>query len=217
MPFATGVDRRPFVTCSLWPQVSASLLGAVPKEFCRDAPPAAIEAMEMGQDNQDRSPDNRTVGRGFNASATIVERSQINSAPTDGGGSFATALQFNNCRSTLPRSPRLRQRLQEQQKSPSYKQQRGAPIAVISAGDEKGTGDRNRQERSRRRLAAFLEKKAALSEAPLSAPVPAVDHGVGRYTTSPRSPGLGAARSGGDGHRGGERGGVLDGNTRFGL
>lgn len=185
---------------SILQQVSTSLLGVVPEEFCRDAPPAAVAATEAGRRGKDGGPDSPAVGR---------ERSPPTAAIAKGNKTRTPAASAGGGDSTSSRSPRVRQRLQQQQqRSPSPKCQRGQSTAVSSAGDEEGVRRRSREERSRRRLAAFLEGQAALTGAPAPVPDTAVSQGV---DASAASPGLSAVGGASDG------GGVCDVNTRCGA
>lgn len=182
-------------------QVSTSLLGVVPEDFCRDAPAVAVGRTES-----------LACGRGLSSTAIIEKGGQAkpSAAPSGGGGSSNAGCQLNSCHSTSPRSPRLPQQQQKQQQSsPKSKRQRGAPTAITSVGDEDGTEERSREERSRRRLAAFLEGQVALSEAPAPVPATAVGQGVDSSIKSPRPPGSGAI--GGDDLGGGGSGGLGDG------
>lgn len=173
-------------------QISASLFGVVPEDFCRDAPPASAAAIHhTGQQRNGGGPDNSTTGIGLNSTATIANERQRHApaSPAAGGDSKS------------PRSPpRLRQRLQQpqQQQSPKPWRQRGPPTAATSAGDEEGGRERNREERSRRRLAAFLEGHGVVTGAPAPVPSTAVDGGIGSFVKSPRSPGLGEFGSASD-------------------
>ena len=171
------VDLLPNIYFTNKRQVSTLLFGVVPEEFCRDAPPAAAAA---GDGDHSISPKRTSEGS--------------------------------------PRSPHSRQhqkqqqqqqqevQQQKQQPSPS-KRQRGAP-RTIGKGNESGSesgGGRGRAqdetraqgERSRRRLAAFLEGRFI---SPAVSTAATVHQGAVSSVKSPKSSGacsIGHGRGGG--------------------
>ena len=169
----------------------------------------------MRQQRDDGAPPGRNLWAGLSSPTTTAASGRQNSpAP---GDVVAAAGRID---SPSARSPRFRQRLQQEQKqqqqqqqSPRPKRQRGAPTAVASTGGEREGRERNQEERSRRRLAAFLASQAAVSEAP----EPVVPQGADCSVKPPKSPRLfavgGAASGDGGGVLGG--GGWCDANPRY--
>ncbi|CAM9244707.1 unnamed protein product, partial [Ectocarpus sp. 13 AM-2016] len=173
---STAADAR----AEIEEKVSTSLLGVVPEEFCRDAPPAVepssssslkaatVAAGARSSNSAEDAADGAGSGRrpikiAVESSTTTGSRdvSASLAAPAATGGSecvVAGAAHQSGLPTKASGPPRSDQ---QQQHASRPKRQRGATATATASGG----GERSNGERSRRRLAAFLEGQASATTA----------------------------------------------------
>ncbi|CAM9441311.1 unnamed protein product [Ectocarpus sp. 4 AP-2014] len=173
---STAADAR----AEIEEKVSTSLLGVVPEEFGRDAPPAVepssssslktatvaagTRATKSAEDAADGAGSGRRpIKIAVESSATTGSRDVYPSlaAPAaTGGGECVVAGAAHQSRPPTKASGPPRSH-QQQQHASRPKRQRGETAAATASSDGEGSNG----ERSRRRLAAFLEGQASAATA----------------------------------------------------